>query len=54
VELKPSDPGANQRSFVGCGVEFKLSDFELCSHVSVGLAGKVSSSPVAEHRLGGI
>jgi hypothetical protein len=54
TELKPSDSDANQRSFVGCGVEFKLSDFELCSHVSVGLAGKVSPHPETGHFLAGI
>lgn len=46
LQLKQWDPDVDQRPFVGSGVEFKLSDFELCSHVSVGLAGKVGSEPL--------
>ncbi|CAM6117860.1 unnamed protein product [Calypogeia fissa] len=40
IDLQPWDLDASQRPFAGLGVEFKLSDFELCSHVSVGLAGR--------------
>lgn len=40
IDLQALQLDAGQRPFVGSGVEFKLSDFELCSHVSVGLAGK--------------
>ncbi|KAL3693186.1 hypothetical protein R1sor_006837 [Riccia sorocarpa] len=38
--LETWDPDLGRMLSAGSAVEFKLSDFELCSHVSVGLAGK--------------
>ncbi|KAG6551385.1 hypothetical protein Mapa_007031 [Marchantia paleacea] len=40
TNLKTWDPDLSYKLSGGPAVEFKLSDFELCSHVSVGLAGK--------------
>ncbi|KAL2634677.1 hypothetical protein R1flu_006156 [Riccia fluitans] len=38
--LETWDPDLGHMLSAGSAVEFKLSDFDLCSHVSVGLAGK--------------